>query len=82
VRYAGSLLKYSFDEVDHRKGVYVVEMSADGSCTFDPVPLAPRRDVRRISGTLADVLRAPHEAAAREARSDFRYTTHRAIVNP
>jgi len=66
-RYAGSLLKYSFDEADHTKTVDVVELAADGTFTRESVPLRPRRDVRRISGRFADLLRGPAAAAGREA---------------
>jgi exonuclease SbcD len=59
VRYSGSLLKYSFDEADQRKAVYVVEMDAQGRCTCESVPLTPRRDVRRVRGLMADVLQLP-----------------------
>ncbi len=71
VRYAGSLLKYSFDEADHPKGACVVEMDAAGRCACEAVPLRPRREVRRISGTLADVLRGPQEAGGGGSRDDY-----------
>ncbi len=68
LRYAGSLLKYSFAEHDHRKTVSVVEIGAPGSADGDGaagggarvsvehVPLTPRRDVRRLEGTLSELL--------------------------
>ena len=68
VRYAGSLLKYSFAEHDHEKSVSVVEIDAPGSApgdagaagrarvTVETVALTPRRDVRRLEGTLAELL--------------------------
>ena len=68
VRYAGSLLKYSFAEHDHVKSVSVVEIGAPGSAagdagaagrarvTVETVALTPRRDVRRLEGTLAELL--------------------------
>jgi exonuclease SbcD len=68
VRYAGSLLKYSFAEHDHQKSVSVVEIGAPGSAggvagaagrahiTIELAELTPLRDVRRLEGTLADVL--------------------------
>lgn len=61
VRYAGSLLRYSFDEVGSagNKSVYVVEMDAAGQCRCEPVALTPRRDVRRIEGRLTDLLQNP-----------------------
>jgi exonuclease SbcD len=50
VRYSGSLLKYSFDEVHQPKGVYVVDMDKGGACAVRTVPIVPRRDVRKIEG--------------------------------
>ena len=58
VRYSGSLLKYSFDEADQRKAVYVVDMDAAGRCTCESIALVPRRDVRRVRGLMSDVLKS------------------------
>ncbi len=66
VRYAGSLLKYSFSEVDHQKGVLVVDMDEEGSCQVERVVLTPRRDVRRIEGHLKEVLEGPRGGENRE----------------
>ncbi len=59
VCYAGSLLKYSFSETDHEKGVNLVEMNQQGACKIERISLTPRRDVRRIEGILQDLLRGP-----------------------
>lgn len=68
VRYAGSLLKYSFAESAHAKSVSVVHIGPPGSATADAgqpgraavvveeVALSPLRDVRRVEGTLAELL--------------------------
>ena len=68
VRYAGSLLKYSFAEHAHDKSVSIVDIGAPGSAggdagaagrprvTVETVALTPRRDVRRLEGTLAELL--------------------------
>jgi exonuclease SbcD len=68
VRYAGSLLKYSFAEHDQRKSVSVVDIGAPGSAggeagaagrarvTLETVELAPLRDVRRLQGTLEELI--------------------------
>jgi len=68
LRYAGSLLKYSFAEHAHDKSVSIVEIgppgSADGEAgeagraqvAVEAVKLTPPRDVRRLEGTLAEVL--------------------------
>jgi len=68
VRYSGSLLKYSFAEHDHDKSVSVVEIGSPGSAagaagesgrarvTVETHALRPPHDVRRLEGTLADLL--------------------------
>lgn len=58
VRYPGSLLKYSFDEWEHVKSVSVVELGGDGGVSVTEETLPIRRDVRRISGTLDELLAA------------------------
>ena len=56
IRYAGSLLKYSFAEADHRKTVDLVEIDGKGTVRAEAVALSPRRDLRCIEGFLADIL--------------------------
>lgn len=64
VHYCGSLLKYSFDESEQTKGICIVEMDATGTCNMRMVPLSPRRDVRRIHGTMQELLQASTEGSA------------------
>lgn len=59
LRYAGSLLKYSFDEHDHRKSVTLVEITDAAAPTVEEFELPVRRDVRKISGRLRDLLEHP-----------------------
>lgn len=56
VQYSGSPLKYSLSEVNHSKAFTVVELSPAGEVSIERVPVAPRRDLRRVQGTLADLL--------------------------
>jgi exonuclease SbcD len=56
VRYSGSLYRYSFDEADHAKTVNLVHIDGRGGLRVEGIPLQPRREVRRISGRLADLL--------------------------
>ncbi|MBP2654035.1 MAG: repair exonuclease [Firmicutes bacterium] len=56
VRYAGSLLKYSFSEVTQKKSFTVVTLEADGTVNLDLKEISPRRDMRRIKGTLKELL--------------------------
>ncbi|HMK35206.1 MAG TPA: exonuclease SbcCD subunit D [Desulfomonilaceae bacterium] len=66
IQYPGSLLKYSFSEADHSKGVNLVEMDRDGHCRVERIPLTPRHDVRRIRGLLEDLLKHPDPHKNRE----------------
>ncbi len=66
VRYAGSLLKYSFSEAGHEKSATFVEMDARGRCRIELLPFSPRRDVRILSGTLEALLARAAEDPGRE----------------
>jgi len=56
IRYSGSLLKYSFSEVKHDKGITEISLNADGFSSCQHISLKPLRDMRIISGTLDDIL--------------------------
>jgi exonuclease SbcD len=81
INYSGSLLKYSFSEVDHRKAVSLVEMDVAGVVGVERISLTPRRDVRMIEGVLKDLLQGP---AAGESADDYllvRLTDQQAILD-
>ena len=56
VRYSGSPLKYSLSEIHSKKSVPVVTIGKKGKVQMEFVPLVPKRDVRHIKGTLAQLL--------------------------
>ena len=56
IRYAGSLLKYSFAESASRKSVTLVEMDGAGEVQVEEMILTPRRDVRCLSGYLDELM--------------------------
>ena len=60
LRYAGSLMKYSFSEVNHRKSVTVVEMLEKGDVRLHTVPLTAPHDMRTVEGMLSDVMAMPY----------------------
>lgn len=63
VRYAGSLLKYSFDEAPHEKGMTLAELGPRGELTVRHVAITPRRDLARLAGSLDELLtREDYEA--------------------
>lgn len=60
VRYAGSPLKYSFDEAEHHKSLTLVDMQDKDDIVVRTLPLYPLRDLRRVEGLLADVINMPY----------------------
>lgn len=72
IRYAGALLKYSFDEVGQSRSVSVVEIDAAGGCTAEAIALRPRHELRRIEGTLEELSAGRVSGAA----SDFSVTDY------
>lgn len=66
IRYAGSLLKYSFAEAGQHKAVSLVEIDDAGRAAVEEVTLTPRRDARRLTGYLADILAAGPQDVNRE----------------
>lgn len=56
IRYAGSLLKYSFSEVKQRKGITIVEIDGDGDVNINFREFKPRRDFRIITGELEKLM--------------------------
>lgn len=55
VRYSGTPLKYSFSEASDRKSITVVDLGEKGEVRLSFLPLTPKRDMRRISGTFAEL---------------------------
>ncbi|MBE6703554.1 MAG: exonuclease SbcCD subunit D [Ruminococcaceae bacterium] len=60
VRYAGSPLKYSFSEKDHRKSVTLLELLPNTPPTWREIPLHALRDMREVRGELASLLRGEY----------------------
>lgn len=55
IRYCGTPLKYSLSEVDHLKSVTLVELGAKGELCLELIPLHPKRDLREIRGSFAQL---------------------------
>ena len=55
IRYCGTPLKYSFSEAGHQKSVSIVQLGAKGSLTLRTVGLHPRRELRRLRGSYAQM---------------------------
>ena len=67
VRYAGSPLKYSFSEADHKKSAAVIEWEGEGELRVRFRELAPLHDLRKIRGSYREVTeRSFYEGPGRE----------------
>lgn len=64
IRYSGSILKYSFSEVNHNKSVVIVDTINND---FSIVPLIPKRDLVDIKGDLKTLTN-------RDFYSNYNYT--------
>lgn len=57
IRYSGSLMKYSFSEVNQRKGITIVDIDENGEVNIEIYDLKQRRDFRIKKGTLEELLK-------------------------
>ncbi|MEY3012843.1 MAG: hypothetical protein RIT45_1578 [Pseudomonadota bacterium] len=56
VRYSGSLLPYSFSEAEHANSATLATLGAPGSLQVETHRLPQRRRLRKVSGTMAELL--------------------------
>ncbi|WP_173918763.1 exonuclease SbcCD subunit D [Halobacillus sp. Marseille-Q1614] len=56
VRYSGSILKYSFSEVHHKKSVTMVHLGEEGVNHLEKLPLYPKRDFEIVEGYFSELL--------------------------
>ncbi|MER1998574.1 MAG: exonuclease SbcCD subunit D [Lysinibacillus sp.] len=56
IRYAGSPLKYSVSEANHKKGFVIIDLQADGSVSIENRKLVPKHDLRVVEGKFQELL--------------------------
>ncbi len=56
IRYAGSILKYSFSETKHHKSVTLVNIDNKGKAQVELINLMPKSDMRIIKGPLNELI--------------------------
>ena len=56
IRYSGSLLTYSFDEVGYKKSFTIVDMDGKGATTISEIPIVGRRQFVSLTGYFDDLL--------------------------
>ena len=54
-RYAGTMLKYSFSEVNHKKTIPIIDFKEKGNINIKLVELTPLRDMREIKGPIEEL---------------------------
>ncbi len=73
IRYAGSLLKYSFSEVRQPKSLTLAEIDGQGAVSLKLLPLTPCLEVRKLKGNLQDLLAAASQEET--GREDYLHVT-------
>lgn len=56
-RYAGTILKYSFSEVNQKKALTVIDYKEKGNLEYKLIQLVPIRDMRVIKGPIEELLK-------------------------
>lgn len=56
IRYAGTMLKYSFSEVNHNKSAVLVNIKSKEKIEYRLISLKPMRDMRVIKGPIEELL--------------------------
>lgn len=52
IRYSGSIVKYSFSEMNHKKSVTIIEILEKGNLNIRQIELKPKYEMREIEGHL------------------------------
>lgn len=56
IRYSGTMLKYSFSEVNHNKSAVLINIKSNKEVEYKLIPLKPLRDMRVIKGPIEELL--------------------------
>lgn len=82
VYYAGSPLSYSFSEAGQKKKVLLVELKEKGKCQVTELPLTPPREMRKLEGSMEELLRQGEEDQNREDYVQAILTDQKELVDP
>lgn len=66
LRYSGSLLPYSFGELDHKKSVTLLELGAEGVAHVEFPSLRAKRQLRKLQGTFDEIRNGAETDGSRE----------------
>ena len=56
IRYSGTMLKYSFSEVNHNKSAVLINIKNNKKIEYKLIPLKPIKDMRVIKGPIEELL--------------------------
>lgn len=73
IRYCGTPLKYSFSEVNHKKGLCLVELGKKGDFNCTSIPLKPLHEMRKLKGTFQEIMFGPESKASN--KDDYLHIT-------
>ena len=59
--FSGTPLKYSTSEFTHKKVMPLITLGEKGKVDIELIPLEPKRDLRQITGTLDEIMKASKE---------------------
>ncbi|MDW6094302.1 exonuclease SbcCD subunit D [Vibrio rhizosphaerae] len=82
IRYSGSLMKYSFGEQHHKKGITLVELNQDGFVSATPIELTAPHQMRIVEGELNTILEQGKTDPQHHDYLLVRLMDKHAILNP
>ena len=56
IRYSGTMLKYSFSEINHKKSLVLINIE-NNELSYELIPLKPLRDLREIKGPINELIK-------------------------
>lgn len=80
--YAGAPLAYTFSECGHEKSVQIVELKEKGSVTVRRIGLKPLHAMRRMEGSLKELLEVLPDSAGREDYLQAILTNEEELIDP
>ena len=75
IRYSGSPLKYSFSEVNHKKGGLIVELGSKGELKVEQILFETQHDVRCIKGKYEEITLKKYWEQMGESINDYLHIT-------
>lgn len=75
IRYSGSPLKYSFSEVNHKKGGLLLELEEKENLKVEPVLFTPQHDLRCLKGTYEELTLKKYWEQMGEQINDYLHIT-------